>query len=140
MAQTSPINRASIGQAPISQAGALGLRVLLVEDDAMLSLMLENALETLGCTIYTATTVAEGARLAATVDAQIGLLDVNVAGQPVYPVAEMLRQRGIPFVFVTAYVRSSVAEEYGSVPCLHKPFHLAELEHLLRKTAAAPAR
>lgn len=122
------------------RGAALGLRVLVVEDDAMLSMMIENALETLGCTIHVAANVAEGARLAASVDADIGLLDVNVAGQPVYPVAEALRRRGIPFIFVTAYVRAAVAEPYGDVPRLHKPFHLSELEDLLRKTAAgAPA-
>lgn len=120
-------------------APALGLRVLVVEDDAMLSMMLEDALETLGCTVHTATTVREGVRLAATAEAQIGLLDVNVAGQAVYPVAEVLRQRGIPFVFVTAYVHADVAQEYGRVPRLHKPFHLADLEGLLRRMSGGAA-
>lgn len=121
-------------------AGLAGLRVLVVEDDALLSLMLDNALETLGCTVEAATSVADGARLAATADIQLGVLDVNVAGQPVYPVADALRRRGIPFVFVTAYVREDLAREYGDVPRLHKPFHLAQLETLLRQTAGATAR
>lgn len=127
MAQTTPIGRVR----------DLGLRVLVVEDDAMLSLMIENALESLGCTIYSAANIADGAKLAATVDVQVGLLDVNVAGQAVYPVADILRQRGVPFVFVTAYVRSGVAEAYGDVPRLNKPFHLSALEEILRKAAGA---
>lgn len=117
--------------------GRLGLRILVVEDDALLSLMLEDALATLGCEVAAATTVNEGLHLAGTADIQIAVLDVNVAGHPVYPVAEVLRRRGIPFVFVTAYVHDGIDKTYDQVPWLHKPFHLADLEALLRTTAGA---
>lgn len=112
----------------------LGLRVLLVEDDTMLSMMLEDALSILGCTVIKASRVPEGTQLANSAEADIAVLDVNVAGQHVYPVAAALRKRGIPFIFVTAYVRDGVPPEYSSEPLLHKPFRLAELEDLLRRT------
>jgi DNA-binding response OmpR family regulator len=116
------------------RTAGLGLRVLLVEDDTMLSMMLEDALSILGCTVIKAARVAEGAALAASADADVAVLDVNIAGQHVYPVAAALRRRGIPFIFVTAYVRDGVPPEYAGAPLLHKPFRLAELEDLLRRT------
>lgn len=113
----------------------LGLRVLLVEDDIMMSMMVEDVLTSLGCTTIAAASVAEGARLAATQNVDVALLDVNITGQPVYPVAQVLRGRGIPFIFATAYVRDGIPGEYRSVLRLAKPFHLAELESALRKAA-----
>lgn len=116
------------------RSAGLGLRVLLVEDDTMLSMMLEDALSILGCTVIKASRVPEGVALAESTDADIAVLDVNIAGQHVYPVAANLRRRGIPFIFVTAYVRDGVPPEYSDEPLLHKPFRLAELEDLLRRT------
>lgn len=122
-------------QPALDDRGAgLGLRVLLVEDDTMLSMMLEDALSILGCTVVKASRVAEGTALAGSAEADVAVLDVNVAGQHVYPVAATLRRRGIPFIFVTAYVRDGVPPEYANEPLLHKPFRLAELEDLLRRT------
>lgn len=117
------------------RSDGLGLRVLLVEDDTMLSMMLEDALSILGCTVLKASRVAPGLELASTVEADIAVLDVNIAGEHVYPVARALRRRDIPFVFVTAYVREGIPGEFHDEPLLHKPFHLSELEEVLRQTA-----
>jgi DNA-binding response OmpR family regulator len=122
-----------------NRSDGLGLRVLLVEDDTMLSMMLEDALSILGCTVIKAARVANGLELATTIEADIAVLDVNIAGEHVYPVARVLRRRGIPFVFVTAYVREGIPEEFHREPLLHKPFHLSELEDVLRH-AARPAK
>ncbi len=107
----------------------------------MLSMMLEDALSILGCSVIKASRVPEGTALANSSEADIAVLDVNVAGQHVYPVAAALRRRGIPFIFVTAYVRDGIPPDYASEPLLHKPFRLAELEGLLRRTVKpVPAR
>lgn len=123
-----------------SRTDGLGLQVLLVEDDTMLSMMLEDALSILGCSVTKAARVADAMDLAAGVEADIAVLDVNIAGEHVYPVARALRWRGIPFVFVTAYVREGIPVEFRDEPLLHKPFHLSELEDVLRQTARRPAK
>ena len=125
---------------PDSGEPGLAVHILLVEDDAMLTMMLEDALESLGCTVEAAATLPDAMQMAETAEAAVALLDINVAGHPVYPVAEVLRERGIPFFFVTAYVHEGVAPEYSHVPRLHKPFHLAELEALVRRMAAGQQR
>lgn len=117
----------------------LGLRVLLVEDDFMMSTMVEDELKSLGCSVVAAADLTEGARLATTTDLDVGLLDVNITGRPVYPVADALRRRGIPFIFTTAYIREYLKPEYQAVPRLNKPFRLHDLADALRRTVKPPA-
>jgi CheY-like chemotaxis protein len=115
----------------------LGLRVLLVEDDVMMLMMVEDELKSLGCSVVTAANLDEGAKLASTSDLDVALLDVNITGRPVYPVADALRRRGIPFIFTTAYVREHLKPEYQAAPRLNKPFRLHDLKDALRRTAKA---
>jgi DNA-binding response OmpR family regulator len=110
----------------------LGLNVLLVEDDEMLASMLIDAMEALGCTVTRAARVREGSRLAEDSNTDIAVLDVNVAGEEVFPVAATLDKRGVPFVFVTAYIRTGIPDAFAKRPILYKPFHLADLERTLR--------
>jgi hypothetical protein len=67
------------------------------------------------------------------------LLDLNVDGEKVYPVAEMLAERGIPFAFVTGYGAGGVNMIYRERP-LQKPFHPAALERILRLMLSQPVR
>ena len=107
-----------------------GVRVLVVEDEGAIAMLIEEMLEDLGCEI-----VASVARLAAAQDrartAQIDLaiLDVNLAGERVFPVAQILRSRGIAFLFSTGYGASGVPAEFADYPVLHKPFSEGELQH-----------
>lgn len=103
----------------------------------MMSAMVEDELKALGCSVVTATDLAEGARLAATTDVDVALLDVNITGRPVYPVAEALRRRNIPFIFTTAYIRQNLEPEYRASPRLDKPFRMRELEDALRQIMKA---
>lgn len=105
----------------------------------MMSTMVEDELKSLGCSVVAATDLAEGARLATTTDVDVGLLDVNITGRPVYPVADALRRRGIPFIFTTAYVREHLEPEYQAVPRLNKPFRLNDLADALRRTVKPAA-
>jgi CheY-like chemotaxis protein len=101
-----------------------GRRVLLVEDEALVAMLLETILEEMGCVaVGPAATVEEGLAMAtdpAPLDA--ALLDVNVAGQLVFPIAEALKARGVPFVFSTGYGEGSLPGEWRGQATIHKPF------------------
>ena len=107
-----------------------GLRLLLVEDEAMVAMMLEDMLSDLGCVVVgVAGSVSSGLALADDDDVQLdgAVLDVNLGGETVYPVAAALKARGVPFVFSTGYARSGVAADYEGVPVLAKPYELSTL-------------
>ncbi len=76
-----------------------GMRILIVEDEMMVAMMLEDMLTDLGCEVVKAARVAKAVHLIATTAIDGAILDVNVAGEAVYPVAHELQSRGIPFIF-----------------------------------------
>ena len=110
-----------------------GRRVLIVEDESLVAMLLETILEDMGCTpVGPAATVDEALRMASDgepVDA--ALLDVNVAGRQVFPVAEALRDRGVPFVFSTGYGEGGLPAEWRGHPTLQKPFTEAAVRDAL---------
>ncbi len=114
-------------------ADLTGLRLLVVEDEAIVAMMLEGMLEDLGCNVIDwAGTVAAALSLAQDAEMDGALLDVNVGGTMVYPVADALAARGIPFVFVTGYGPThAAAGRFPGVPVLKKPFEQLELEGVL---------
>jgi CheY-like chemotaxis protein len=117
-------------------AELLGLRVLVVEDEAAVALMIEDMLQDLGCTIAgSAARLAEALKIAATAEIDLALLDVNLAGQPVFPVAEILRGRRIPLVFSTGYGVRGLPDEFSGFPVLGKPFSTLELQQIIASAA-----
>ena len=119
----------------ISSDGDLnGLRILVVEDEAAISLLLEDMLLDFGCEV-----IGPAARLSAALEAvaretvDLAILDVNVAGEPIYPVAEALAQRSIPFVFSTGYGSAGIKDLYRDRPVLQKPFAQHDLKQKLLK-------
>jgi CheY-like chemotaxis protein len=109
-----------------------GLRILVVEDEAAISLLLEDMLLDFGCEV-----IGPAARLSAALDAvaheqvDLAILDVNVAGEPIYPVAEALAQRSIPFVFSTGYGSAGIRDAFRDRPVLQKPFAQHDLKQKL---------
>ncbi|MBA1155046.1 response regulator [Microvirga mediterraneensis] len=109
-----------------------GLRILVVEDEAAISLLLEDMLLDFGCEV-----IGPAARLSAALDAvareqvDLAILDVNVAGEPIYPVAEALAQRSIPFVFSTGYGSAGIRDTFRDRPVLQKPFAQHDLKQKL---------
>jgi CheY-like chemotaxis protein len=103
-----------------------GLRVLVVEDEALVSLMLEDYLVELGCEVVaTASRLEEALEKVASLSVlDLAVLDVNLAGQMSYPVAELLRSRGFPFLFATGYGTDGLPAGMQNVPVLSKPFGL----------------
>ncbi|HYC02038.1 MAG TPA: response regulator [Azospirillaceae bacterium] len=118
-----------------------GLRILVVEDEVLVAINLELLLEEIGCTVAaTAHRVAPAletvAALGGTEDApDIAVLDVNIAGEMVFPVADALADRGIPFLFATGYGRAVLAgagERHADCPVLQKPYSRLQLATALR--------
>lgn len=110
------------------------IRLLLVEDEALIALMLENMVEGMGCAVTgLAPRVALGVSMAEAGDFDVAILDVNVAGENVEPVAERLAARGVPFVFATGYGEAGVPLRFRDRPVVAKPFRSEQLEAALQK-------
>ena len=107
-------------------------KILLVEDEYLIRMLLEDMLSDLGYTVAgAASTVAEAVELAKKETFDLAILDVNLDGEEVYPVAEVLTARKLPFVFVTGYGEASLPEAYRGRPALQKPFQSERLEQML---------
>jgi CheY-like chemotaxis protein len=112
-----------------------GRRVLVVEDESLVAMLLETILEDMGCTpVGPAGTIDDGLALVADpAPLDAALLDVNVAGRQVFPVAEALRDRGVPFVFSTGYGESGLPDEWRGHATVQKPFTEAAIREALMK-------
>lgn len=112
-----------------------GLRVLIVEDETLIAMMLEDLLEEIGCRIAgAAATVAQALDQLGALGGQFdaAVLDVNLGGEKVYPVADELAARGVPFMFATGYGTSGVSELYPERTVIAKPYRLSTLSQALR--------
>lgn len=117
-----------------------GLRLLVVEDETMVALMLEDMLDDLGCVVVdVAGTLSRGLTLAANESLSLdgAVLDVNLGGEKVYPIAECLATRGVPFFFCTGYGAEGLPTDFAHVPILAKPYRQEELEGMLATVLAA---
>jgi DNA-binding response OmpR family regulator len=109
-----------------------GLRALIVEDEASIALLLEDMLAALGCEIGASVArVAHACSLAQTGTFDFAILDVNLAGELGFPVAQILRERRIPFLFSTGYGEGAVPPEFGIYPVLSKPFSMKQLREAI---------
>ena len=113
-----------------------GVRVLIVEDEPLVAMLLEDMLSDLGCIVAgAASTLAEAVALASDAGAAIdvAILDVNLGRDSSAPVAEALAARGAPFVFATGYGESGVPEAFRGRPTLQKPFGMHDVARMLAK-------
>ena len=112
-----------------------GRRVLVVEDESLVAMLLETILEDMGCTpVGPAGTIDDGLALVADpAPLDAALLDVNVAGRQVFPVADALKARGVPFVFSTGYGESGLPDEWRGHPTVQKPFTESAIRAALMK-------
>lgn len=104
-----------------------GKRILVVEDEAMINMLLVDILEDAGATVVgPATTLARALAMAALDGHDAAIVDVNLGGEKSWPVAELLAARGVPFMFTTAYARHS-APALQDAPFLAKPYGVRDL-------------
>jgi DNA-binding response OmpR family regulator len=115
-----------------------GLRVLLVEDEVMICLLFEDILQEFGCEIVgpacdleRATDLARGEE-----SIDVAILDVNLGGRAVFPVAEILTERGVPILFSTGLDVDGLPEAWRGHETVQKPLSMAQLAaslgHVLR--------
>lgn len=112
--------------------GLAGCRVLVVEDEFFIADELERALRSAGAQVIGPTpTCAEALALLGRGAVDLAVLDITLADASVYPLADALRARGIPFVFATGFGVTAVREEYRDVPRWEKPYDEAALTRAL---------
>jgi CheY-like chemotaxis protein len=109
-----------------------GRRVFVVEDEALVMMLLEDGLMEMGCEIAASASRIEDALEKASSHAfDVAILDVNLNGQKTFPIAATLHRRGIPFIFSTGYGASVLPEPLRTAPVLQKPFQQDDLEQAL---------
>jgi CheY-like chemotaxis protein len=114
--------------------------ILIVEDELMIRMLLEDMLADLGYQMVAAAARIEDAvTLARDADIDVAILDVNLNGHSVSPVAEILETRGLPFVFATGYGENGLPERYRDRPTLQKPFQQESLSQILAGVLGATA-
>lgn len=119
---------------------AAGLRVLVVEDESIVTMLIEDTLLDLGCEIAgIASRFDEALEKARSLDIDAAILDVNLNGDKTFPIAELLAGRGIPFVFATGYGAAGLPEKFRDAPILAKPFQNADLRRALAQSIAQAA-
>lgn len=103
-------------------------RVLVVEDEALMAMLIEDMLHDLGYAIAALSgRLDQALELARSADFDFALLDVNLNGEQSFPVADAVRGRGLPLLFATGYGTRILVAPYLDAPLLQKPFSLEEL-------------
>jgi two-component SAPR family response regulator len=111
-----------------------GVRVLVVEDDFLVSLLFEDLLRSAGCVVLgPVPRFADAVDAAAKVRCDVAVLDVDLAGERVYPVAAVLFGRNVPFIFVTGCGYDAIPPEFAGQPRIAKPFSAEQLSRALSK-------
>jgi CheY-like chemotaxis protein len=116
-----------------------GLRVLLVEDEGPVAMLVEDMLQDLGCRVAASVaSVPDALRAISQNDFEFALLDVNLAGVKVDPVAEELARRGTPFAFASGYGKAGLRQDLQERPVVQKPFRKDELGETIRLALKGP--
>jgi CheY-like chemotaxis protein len=119
-----------------SGADLNGLRVLVVEDQSIVALHVADVLRDAGCMVIgPVANLKPALDLACAERLDFAVLDVNLDGDHIFPVAQELENRGIPFVLATGYSDSTLPEHWRGRPCLRKPFTDAQLAELVGRLA-----
>jgi CheY-like chemotaxis protein len=107
--------------------------VFLVEDETLIRMMIAGMIEELGHTVVAeAATIADAMRLAETADFEIAILDINIGGERIDPVTEIIDGRHLPFVFASGYGAAGLPARFRDRPVLQKPFLPDRLEQAIQ--------
>lgn len=115
--------------------------ILTVEDEPLVAMLLEDMLEQEGAVVVgPLMRLDEAMELAQTEKIDAAILDVNLGGQTSFRLAELLRQRGVPHMFVTGYGEAVRAEAKTDAPILAKPFRVDDVRDVLVRLLSEAAR
>jgi CheY-like chemotaxis protein len=123
------------------KAALKGVKVLVVEDEYFVAILIEEILESAGCIV-----TGPIPRLPEALDAvdhedyDVAVLDVNLAGERINPVADALAERNVPFLFVTGYGPNALPTKYAQRPLVCKPFRMADLLCMLSRVVKPPTQ
>jgi two-component sensor histidine kinase/CheY-like chemotaxis protein len=110
------------------------ITALLVEDEPLIGMMMADMLAEFDCDVLGPFATVDKAMSAVDqASVQVALLDVNLAGETVYPVASRLRELGVPFIFMTGYSPESIEQRFNGVPILKKPVDQAQLYRTIKR-------
>lgn len=119
--------------------GQTAKRVLIVEDEVLIAMNLEDMLNELGHEVVGQTTrIDKAMELARESDIDFAVLDINLAGKKSFPVADILRQRGIPFAFATGNGPEGLMDGYRDLPVLQKPYAQEDLKRTIALVFGRP--
>jgi CheY-like chemotaxis protein len=108
------------------------LSVMLVEDETLIRMMIAGMIDELGHTVVAeAANIGDALKLARTAGFQIAILDINVGGDRIDPVAEIINERRLPFVFASGYGAAGMPEGFRDRPVLQKPFLIERLQQAM---------
>jgi DNA-binding response OmpR family regulator len=114
----------------------MALRILVVEDEMTIALLMEDMLTDMGHQVAgLAMRLPQALALAETVEADLAILDVNLDGRMSFPVADVLRRRGVPFIFATGYGSAGIDAPYQGEKVIKKPFLADDLAVAIRTVA-----
>ncbi len=109
-------------------------RALIVEDEVMVAMYVEDLLTELGYEVAAlATSLDQALPLAREGEFDFAVLDINLAGPVSFPVADVLRERGIPFLFASGYSSKGLNDEYRNAIRIQKPFLSRDLAHAIAR-------
>jgi CheY-like chemotaxis protein len=120
----------------VSQGKAM--RMFLVEDEALILMMTTDMVESLGHTVVAkASSLEQAMGPAQSADFDLAILDVNIAGENVGPIADIIAGRGLPFVFVTGYAENALPAAFRARPYLQKPYQAENLQAAIEAAVKA---
>ena len=117
----------------------LGKRVLVLEDEALIAMLLGELIEAAGGTAEVTHTLDAAAAAAEHTRPDLAILDINIHGEPSFAVAAQLRALGVPIVFASGYSRADTPPDMVAVPVVTKPYGLPELERAFAEAIARQA-
>ena len=116
----------------MSKRELLNCKVLVVEDEMMIAMLIEDMLDEFGCKLVgPATNVPRALELIGKESIAVAVLDLNLDGKDTYAIADALQRKNVPFIFATGYGSTGLRQEYGNRPVLQKPFQARDLSTAL---------
>ena len=107
-------------------------KVLVVEDEMIIAMLIEDMLDEFGCKLVgPATNVPRALELIGKESIDVAVLDLNLDGKDTYAIADALQRKSVPFIFATGYGSTGLRQEYGNRPVLQKPFQARDLSTAL---------